>query len=356
MTAATSLANQGIYRILVSRPNHRLGNTLLLTPLIAELETRFPGAEIDIVSEGDIAQDVFNGFFSVRRVLCLPRRGFKHPFAFLALFFRIRRTRYDLIIDPSVHSGFGRTLTRLLRARFKLGFSDAPTRALTHAAPQDIAGRHMGQRPVNLVRWACRARMDTDYPRLSVHLTDDELAEGARVVTELTERPDHGSGPVIGVFGNATGSKRYPMAWWIDFMATLQGAFPLASIVEIVPAHAQSMLSGAWPGYYSSDIRRMAAVLAALDLFITADCGVMHLGAAAGTRTIGLFKRTALDVYTPYGNGNIGLHTGDASGSATAHRVIESLSTKPCHRTVSRPLPRPDRRVARPALGAHLGG
>ena len=31
-------------RIVVLRPNHRLGNTVLLTPLICELEARFPGA------------------------------------------------------------------------------------------------------------------------------------------------------------------------------------------------------------------------------------------------------------------------------------------------------------------------
>jgi len=34
-------------RVLVCRPNGRLGNTLLLTPLLQELERVFPGAEID---------------------------------------------------------------------------------------------------------------------------------------------------------------------------------------------------------------------------------------------------------------------------------------------------------------------
>lgn len=356
MSEPTVPIRQGIYRILICRPNHRLGNTLLLTPLICELEERYQGAEIDIVSEGDIAKDVFKGFFSVRRVFCLPRRGFKHPIAMLRTFFQIRRTRYDLIIDPTLRSGFGRALTWLLRGRFKLGFSDRHTRSLTHAAPYAVAGRHMAKRPVNLVRWAARSIPITPqfYPPLAIRLAQEERSEGATVVAALAARPRRkDSGPIIGIFGNATGAKRYPEAWWMDFMATLQEALPQASIIEIIPAHAQSMLREAWPGYYSSDIRRMAAVLAGLDLFITADCGVMHLGAAAGVPTIGLFKATVLDVYEPYGRHNAGLDTADASGNDTALRVVERFKAARGNSSASRAAPRLRRT---PAHGAQIGG
>lgn len=329
MSIPDPLPSQGIYRILVCRPNHRLGNTLLITPLIAELEKHYKGAEIDIVSEGDIAREVFAGYFSVRRIFCLPKRGFKHPIAFLRTLFQIRGTQYDLIVDPSVRSGYGRTLTRVLRARFKLGFSDKPTRALTHAAPRALAGRHMAQRPVNLVRWATQApaTVPEGYPPLSVRLGGIERSEGVEVVAALAARQGgHKPGPVVGIFGNATGSKRYSRAWWADFLATFQATFPNASILEIIPAHGHSMLGDGWPGYFSSDIRHMAAVLAALDLFITADCGVMHLAASASVPTIGLFKATVLDIYAPYGGYNAGMDTGDASGSDIARRVIAQLA------------------------------
>jgi ADP-heptose:LPS heptosyltransferase len=359
MSVPTLPIRHGIYRILVSRPNHRLGNTLLLTPLISELEERYQGAEIDIVGEGDIAQDIFKGFFSVKQVFCLPRRGFKHPLAMLRMLFRIRRTRYDLIIDPSLGSGFGRTLTRLLRARFKLGFSEMTTRSLTHAAPHAIAGRHMGQRAVNLVRWADKSLMSGSafYPPLTLHLSKEERAEGASVVASLTRRPRRPEGGlIVGIFGNATGTKRYPEAWWTDFIGTLRTALPLAQIIEIIPAHAQSMLGEAWPGYYSSDVRRMAAVLAGLDLFVTADCGVMHLGVAAGVPTTGLFKATAMDVYEPYGGWSAGLNTADASGSDTAIRVVDRFKAKRDTPPLSKAAPRQRRLPARPVNGAHIGG
>lgn len=338
MIAPDPIVGHGIYRILVCRPNHRLGNTLLLTPLITELQARYKGAEIDIVTEGDIARDVFKGFFSVRQVFCLPRRGFKHPLAFLRMILRIRRTHYDLIVDPSVHSGFARALTRIFRGRYKLGFSDAPTKALTHAAPRTVAGRHMGKRPVNLVRWASGDDVSAfrNHPPLVIHLSEDERAEGLEALAALTT-PGHGAPSTfrIGIFANATGAKRYSTEWWADFMATLSAAHPAASILEIIPAHGHSMLREAWPGYYSSDIRRMAAVLGGLDLFITADCGVMHLGVAAGAPTIGLFHVTATDVYTPYGGHNAGLDTGTCSGRDTARHVLGMMEISLGNRRVT---------------------
>jgi heptosyltransferase-3 len=143
------IPRKGIFRILVCRPNHRLGNTVLLTPLISELERLYKGAEIDIISEGDIAEEVFSTFFSVKHIFCLPRRGFKHPVSFLGLLGRVRRTTYDLVVDPCLGSNFSRTLTRMVKSRYKLGFSDNPASSgLTHNVPTAAAKRHMAKRPV----------------------------------------------------------------------------------------------------------------------------------------------------------------------------------------------------------------
>src|SRR6476661_5387684 len=48
----TSAKPETVRRIIVLRPNHRIGNTLLLTPLMQELEARFPQARIELVTAG----------------------------------------------------------------------------------------------------------------------------------------------------------------------------------------------------------------------------------------------------------------------------------------------------------------
>jgi ADP-heptose:LPS heptosyltransferase len=327
-----SLPANGIHRILVCRPNHRLGNTILLTPLIDEIEKIYKGAEIDLITEGDIAKEVFPHFLAIKNIYCLRRRGFKHPIAFLSTIARVRATHYDLIIDPCVGSNFSRILTRFFKARYKLGFSDLKKhRGLTHSVPGSMAPRHMAERPIHLLHQHIpNGKHKSLHPMpLDIRLTDIERAQGKSLTREiLSESHRSGPGPVIGIFANATGSKCYPKEWWKDFIASFKEAIPNCVIIEIVPMHGRSMLDSEWPSYYSTGIRRMSAVMASTDLMISADCGVMHLAAASGTPTIGLFSVTDAAVYAPYGPGNHPLLTQGLSAQESARSVVETYSKR----------------------------
>ena len=312
------------------RPNHRLGNTILLTPLIAELESIYKGAEIDIVTEGDIALEVFSTCLSVRNVFCLPKRGFKHPVSFLSMLFDIRKVHYDLIVDPCVGSNFSRTLTKFFNGKYKLGFNDPKTHScLTHWVPNSMAPGHMAMRPISLVRW--HTSIDTykskNFPPQDIRLTDVERAQGRSIIRELlSDSPEPCADVVIGIFANATGAKRYPREWWSDFIAALKSVFLHCGIVEIIPMHGRSMLVSEWPGYYSTSIRRMGAAMAGVDLMISADCGVMHLAVASKVPTVGMFSVTDATVYAPYGPGNMPLITQGLSATEAAQGVVRAYS------------------------------
>jgi len=328
--SAAQIGRSGIYRILVCRPNHRLGNAILLTPLIAELERLYKGAEIDLVVEGDASAEIFSTFFSVNRIHCLPRRGFKHPLAFLAMLLDIRRTEYDLIVDPCVGSGFSRALTRVLRGRRKIGFTDQPANSgLTHPVPLSAAPRHMAKRAISLVRRVTplEGRDPTEFPGLDIRLTELERVHGKSVIGSLlASSRQTGSNAVIGIFANATGAKCYPKAWWTELIAALKAHDPDCSIIEIIPMHGRSMLDSQWPGYYSTSIRRMGAVMSAVDLMISADCGVMHLAVASKVATVGMFCVTDEAVYGPYGSRNSPLLTPGRSASEAARSIIGNFS------------------------------
>jgi ADP-heptose:LPS heptosyltransferase len=305
-----------------------LGNTILLTPLISELERIYKGAEIDIISEGDIACEVFQSFFSVKNIYCLPKRGFKHPVPFLGMLLRVRKTTYDLIVDPCVGSGFSRALTKFFRGRYKLGFSDElKGSGLTHAVPEAVALRHMAQRPVNLLRAALAPGSDGEtYPSLDIRLTDAERAQGRAAIQQLLcDSMQTVTPPVVGIFANATGAKRYPASWWSEFIIAFKEASPQSSLIELIPMHGHSMLGEAWPGYYSSDIRRMGAVMAGMDLMISADCGVMHLAVASKVPTVGMFCVTDEAVYSPYGLGSCALNTQGLSAREAAMKVVAAF-------------------------------
>jgi heptosyltransferase III len=321
------IPRSGIYRVLICRPNHRLGNQLLLTPLIAELQARYPGAQVDLVVGGEQGGPLFSHFPNVGMVYHLPRHALRHPLRTLGVMRKIRHERYDLAIDPDMSSQSSRYLLRRCRATWRLGFCGEKSReGLSLAMPAPIALRHMGKQSVGLLRWA----MGEDscppagpLPMLDIRLTDDERAWGRRRLAELLRLvSDAADIPAIAIFAHATGAKRYAPAWWAQILEGLHARYPGCRIVEILPAHGESSVVSGIPGYYSSDARRMAAIISATQLFVTADCGVMHLACAAnGPAVVGLFQCTDPDRYAPYGKGNMAISTRELSPSAVCERI-----------------------------------
>lgn len=100
-------------------------------------------------------------------------------------------------------------------------------------------------------------------------------------------------------------------------------AFEHGSLVEIILVHGRSMLNSRWPGYDAAGIRRMASAMAGVDAMISADCGVMHLAAASGTPTIGMFSVTHAKIYWPYGSHNAHMATQGMSPQQAAKRAVD---------------------------------
>ena len=303
------LAARGVHRILVLRPNHRLGNTLLVTPLLSELERHFPGAEVDVVTGCEAAADVFSGFRQVRRIHQLTRRPGHHPLRLLRLLHGLRSSRYDLAIDCARGSRSGRWLAQWSGARQWLA-PPAGARELEQANPAwreawARAPGHFALDAVHALRCALAwpEAAAAPQPLLRIQLREDERRAGQATLANLLGTPAEATrrGRVVAIFPNATGSKRLPGQWWRDFIETLAAHDPALRVVEMVAADGRSQLDGHFPAFYSSDVRRMAALIAACDAYISADCGVMHLACATGTPTLGLFTRPNLARYRPYG-------------------------------------------------------
>lgn len=323
VASAAVLPTAGINRILICRTTHSLGNTLLLTPLIRELEAVWPGAEIDIVARTPVARDVFGSFAQVRDIFTLPGHAFRHPLQFVGALTRLRRKRYDLAIDPYPRSGTGRTLLALAKATYKLGFeSDSSTRFLTHRVPSHAMPKHTGHGPVYLLRSALQRAPRANMPSLDIALSGAEHADGAATLSRLLAgKNDAGKRSVVGIFANATGAKLLPGAWWQTFLDAFAARHPQCHFVEIVPAFGHSMLGSRFPTFYSSDVRRIAGVLSQLSLVISADCGIMHLASASGAPVAGIFSVTDSEEWGPYGPRDCVIDARDLSPDQVATKV-----------------------------------
>ncbi|OZB59983.1 MAG: glycosyl transferase family 9 [Lysobacterales bacterium 14-68-21] len=323
------LSARGVHRILVLRPNHRLGNTLLVTPLLCELERQFPGAEVDVVTGCEAATDIFAGFRQVRRIYQVTRRPGHHPWRLWRMIRAMRRARYDLAIDCAKGSRSARMLIRWSGARQWVAppFDDNDERDAGPAwqAVWAQAPGHFALDAVHALRHALsggRAVQEWPMPRLRIKLREDELQEARDTLDDLLVDSggiDHG-GRVIAIFPNATGNKRLPSEWWQRFIESLQQRDPSLRFIEMVAAHGRSQLEGRLPAYFSSDVRRMAALVRQCDAYISGDCGVMHLACASGTPTLGLFTRPNLERYRPYGphDGAVAVDPSDVTPAVAA--------------------------------------
>jgi ADP-heptose:LPS heptosyltransferase len=332
---AGELSAKGVHRILVLRPNHRLGNIILITPLIIELSRAFPGAEIDVLAAGDAALEILANFPCIRRIHTFPRRIAIHLPKVVKTMLRLRSARYDLVIDPVASSHTNRLLLYWLKPRRSAAIPSTPRtyvdRHVNWANVLPSAPRHFATLPVFLVRQALNpghAGEDAHYPPLDLRLTHAERRDGRAILQAMAKRHSFAPGAiVIGVFADATGAKRLDAGWWLRFLGVLIEHDPRYAVIEFVPVDRRSRLEDRFPTYHSSGLRKLASVISNVSCFFSADGGVMHLACASGAPTIGLFSVTDPEKYGPYAPRNCSLDVARKSPEEAAQAAIAFLET-----------------------------
>jgi len=319
----TPLDRSQVQRVLICRPNHRLGNLLLITPLIQEVAGLFPQAQIDLFVKGNLGTILFREYPEVDRIIQLPRKPFKSLGAYLSGWLKIKSRRYDLVINVVHASSSGRISTQFANARYRF-FGDVPDNVPIVYADHE----HIAKYPVYSLRENLKS-LGMDIPAttaapMDLKLTPAELVDGKALLNNIV--PD--SNRTICLFTFATGTKCYDAEFWRDLYDRIQKTYPHYTIFEMLPVENVSQLSFSIPHFYSKDIRQIASVLANCSVFIGADSGMMHLASAAGVPTIGLFKVTDMKSYEPYGHNSAGIHTTNSGPDTWMQVIAHALQTE----------------------------
>jgi len=295
-----------IKRVLISRPNHRLGNLLLITPLVQEVSNTFPNCKIDLFVKGNLGSVIFQNLDYIDRIINLPKKHFKHLNKYLGGWFQIKKHKYDLVINVVETSSSGRLSTKLANSGYKF-FGENENKCEV----EDWDYLHMAKGPVYnfrcyLSHMGFPLNLD-EVPTLQLKLTSHELSAGKQILQKMVEKEQK----TICLFTYATGPKCYDEVWWSNFYNRLKGEFFDFNFVEVLPVENVSQIAFAEPAFYSKDIREIGAFIANTDIFIGADSGIMHLASATGTPVIGLFSVTQPERYAPYGSLSHGVNTNE---------------------------------------------
>ncbi len=298
-----------ISKVLIIRPNHRLGNQLLLTPIVQEVINTFPGCKIDLFVKGGVAYPVFENYKAIENIYQLPKRPFNHLFKYIACWISIKRKHYDLVINGDKNSSSGRLLTQISNANYKVFGDVNETIQLKYDDYEHIAKYPVYNLRDYLTKIGYKANHD-NVPVLNIKLSDSEVLEGRKRLKDIVKNDK----ATICIYTNATGNKCYSEAWWNTFYERLKDEFESTfNIIEMLPIENISKINFKATHFYSKDIREMGAIIKNTSVFIAADNGVMHLASASLIPTVGFFSVTNENIYAPYGNGSIALNTNESN-------------------------------------------
>ena len=92
--ANSKLDPQVVKRVLICRPNHRLGNQLLISPLIQEVADTFPKAKIDLFLKGGLGPILFESYPMINELILLPKNHFKNFGSYITSWIKLIRFNY----------------------------------------------------------------------------------------------------------------------------------------------------------------------------------------------------------------------------------------------------------------------
>ncbi len=290
--------------VLICRPNHRLGNLLLITPLVQEINHAFPDCKIDIFIKGGLGPIVFKNYPSVENFIVLPKKPFKELLKYIKVWFKIKQKKYDLVINIDGGSSSGRMSTQLANADFKF-FGELNLEIVANHPDY----KHMAKYPIFEFRHYLNqlgfSNQQKEIPTIDIKLSEQEIQDAKKILNQIVPNDKK----TIAIFTFATAAKCYCKEWWDVFYEKLVHYFPEYNIVEVLPVENVSQINFKAPSFYSKDVREIAAFIANTEVFIGADSGIMHLACASQIPVVGLFSVTVPEKYEPYGNNSIAIDT-----------------------------------------------
>jgi ADP-heptose:LPS heptosyltransferase len=284
----------------------RIGDAVLSTGLLAHLVGHYREARLTIAA-GPAAAPLFEAVPGLERLIVIDKRRWAAHWP--SLYARVAGTRWDLVVDLR-----GSALAWLLRAgerRVMAKGDDAEHRV------RQLARLFRLEPPPAPRLWTA-----PHHERAA----DSLLPPGPPVLA---------IGPAANWRGKQWRSERF--AELARRLTAADGPLPGGRIAVLAAAHERGQAApvfAAAPGRAvdlvgATNLLTAAAVLRRCALFVGNDTGLMHIAAAAGTPTLGLFGPSPVEQYAPWGRCTAVVQTAVPRaalfGAGFDHRTTETL-------------------------------
>ena len=256
---------------------NRVGDAVLTTGLLAHLEAQYPDAKFTIAC-GPYGADLFRAVPRLERLIVMKKKKFNGHW--IALWKQCISTQWDLIVDMR-----NSAVSRLLRARKR-------------AIHGKSGGKHKVVENGGVLKL-------TPPPDPFIWISAEAEQEADRILPH--DAPILALGPAAN-----WPPKQWPIDHFISLVEELTwdgGPLPNAQVMILADKHEIDQIEPllrATPDrrrieIIGRDLQTAAACLKRARLYVGNDSGLMHLSAALGTPTLGLFGPGFPFVYGPWG-------------------------------------------------------
>lgn len=268
-----------------------IGESILVLPLLKEIRSKHPKARIDVLAMGN--GEVFDGYVNnIRR------------FSPWTVIKGLRS--YDLVYDTEPYSNGSAAIARWM-GKYVVGFSHG-----VRALPYDKKVRyndqqHISRTYLDLIE---AKRTPATLPPLRIRKSDEKKAKS------LLPKAKRIIGIGAGVGASCKG-RLWPYEKWAELIdrliiehdvdAVLVGTKSDEQANSYLMEHVENK-ERLHNLQDKTNLKEFFALIKQLDLFIGIDSGHMHVAAAMGTPTIGLFGPNTPTRFRPYGKKNTAIY------------------------------------------------
>ena len=275
--------------ILVVRQDNRLGNLVLIEPLLRDLKERLPKARITLLV-GEVFSELYRPGSVVDEVIVFPQvKMARNPLRLLPWIRKLRQRRWDIAID-SAHPRSISTTNLLIAgasgARVRLGFArEGSERLLNKTVPAPKPCSYIKEQLLLLQPLGIEPPVSSSCFNLPPGY--EFLASQFRQALQVSEDEK-----LCGFWVGGRYDKRLAMKDFLNFYRKFEEENPkrFTPVLLSGPDEEQVIEPGIRHYRFTGPIWELGACLKTLCWFLSMDSGPRHFAVALGVPSIGLFR------------------------------------------------------------------
>ena len=282
-----------IKKILCIKPRG-IGDIVLSTIILENLISFFPGLKIDYLTE-KFAKPCLEDNPNINKILTMGTKEFP-----LWVALRIRKEKYDALIDLWCNPRTAQ-ITFLSRVKYRVGFAYRGRKyAYNIHATSGRGAYHSAEHNLELIK-AIGVPIISKKVQYYISQSDKEFA---LTIHRSYFKENHFVTGIIPVGGWE--SKRCEGTKWVEICNGLRERYNSRFLIIWGPEDKKDAdyiiknIGDSAKLAPETDIKQMAALISMCNLVIANDSGPMHMSAAVGRPTLGIFGPTDPTAHRPY--------------------------------------------------------